>query len=317
MKRAFVTGGAGFIGSHIVDRLVSKGARVTVYDNFSSGRKLFLENALASRRVKIVKGDILNLKRMTAAMRGHDAVFHFAANADVRGGVKDTRIDLEQNTIATHRVLEAVRAVGAKKIIFASSAVVYGEPERFPTPEEYPGIQTSVYGASKLACEALIQAYSNYYGVQSLSFRFVSWIGERYTHGVVYDFVKKLRRNSKSLPILGDGRQRKSYLYVKDGVDGIFRAITRGKGLSQVYNLGHRESMGVDRLARVVASEMGLPKIGLKHSGGARGWVGDSPVVRLSTRRMNALGWSAKVKIEDGIRRTVRYLLDNPEALSR
>ncbi|PCI40750.1 MAG: hypothetical protein COB53_00200 [Elusimicrobia bacterium] len=317
MKKVFVTGGAGFIGSHIVDHLAEKGARVTVYDNFSAGKNIFLKSALATRRVKIVKGDVLNLKRMTAAMRGHDAVFHFAANADVRGGTKDTRVDLEQNTIATHRVLEAMRAARAKKLVFASSAVVYGEPQRFPTPEEYAGIQTSVYGASKLAGEAMIQAYGNYFGIRSWSFRFVSWIGERYTHGVVYDFVKKLRKNGKVLPVLGDGRQRKSYLYVKDGVEGIFRAITRGRGLSQIYNLGHRESMGVDRLARIVASEMDLHGVRIRHSGGVRGWVGDSPVVRLSTRRMSALGWSAQTKIEVGIRRTVRYLMETPEALAR
>ncbi|MFH1724580.1 MAG: NAD-dependent epimerase/dehydratase family protein [Elusimicrobiota bacterium] len=312
---AFVTGGAGFIGSHIVDRLIRGGRRVTVYDNLSTGRRLFLRRHRGQARLRFVRGDILDEARLRRAMRGHDTVFHFAANADVRGGVRDTRVDLEQNTIGTHRVLEAMRRTGARRVVFASSATVYGEPERFPTPEDAPLIQTSLYGAAKASAEHLIEAYGNYFGIQGRIFRFVSWVGERYTHGVVCDFVRKLRRSPRALEIMGDGRQRKSYLDVRDGIAGIFAALRSGKGRTQVYNLGHRGVLTVDAVADIVRAEMGLGSVRYRHTGGVRGWPGDSPVVLLDTRRIRALGWRPKVPIPDGIRATVRYLLDHEELL--
>lgn len=212
IARAFVTGGAGFIGSHIVDRLVQDGAEVTVYDNFSSGREEFLSQHAGNRKVKVVHADVLDSQALIREIAACDFVFHLQANADVRGGIQQTRVDLEQNTIATWNILEAMRVKEIKRIAFASSAAVYGEPDVFPTPESYAPLQTSLYGASKLAGEAMIQAYAEYFGMICYIFRFVSWIGERYSHGVIFDFVKKLAANPHVLEILGDGKQRKSYL---------------------------------------------------------------------------------------------------------
>jgi len=313
----FITGGAGFIGSHIVDRLISIGNSVVVYDNFSTGQKKFIEAHLKNPKFRFIKGDILNLRALAKAMKGSDFVFHLAANADVRGGIKDTYVDLEENTIGTRNVLEAMRINKIKKIAFSSSAVVYGEPKIFPTPENSELIQTSLYGASKLAGEALIEAYCNYYRMQAWIFRFVSWVGERYTHGVVFDFVKKLRKNPKELKILGDGKQKKSYLYVKDGVEGIFFGINHFNERVNIFNLGHKDYMDVKKLSDIVISEMGLKNVKKRFTGGKRGWIGDSPFVHLDIGKLEKAGWKPKVSIEEGIRRTARYLLENPEILRR
>jgi len=317
VKKALVTGGAGFIGSHIVDRLRRRGISVRVYDDLRTGREEFLERHLGHRGLTLVRADILDERRLARAMKGVDSVFHFAANADVRGGVSDTTVDLEQNIIGTHRVLDASRRAGVKRFIFASSATVYGEPARIPTPESEPLIQTSLYGASKASAEQLIQAFGNYYGIRSWSFRFVSWVGERYTHGVVFDFLKKLRKDPTRLKVLGDGKQLKSYLDVRDGVSGIFKAITKGKGRAQTYNLGHHQAVTADGVAKIVSEEMGLGRVRLEHTGGKRGWVGDSPVVRLDTKRIRALGWKPQVPVREGLKATVRYLLERPHLLRR
>ncbi|MCA1960471.1 MAG: NAD-dependent epimerase/dehydratase family protein [Desulfomonile sp.] len=309
--RALVTGGAGFIGSHVVDELVRRGWEITVYDNLSTGFVKHLGPALQSGRVTVIQADILDLASLTKAMTGVSTVFHLAANADVRGGRHNTRIDLEQNVIGTHTVLEAMRAVGAEQIIFTSSATVYGEPDVFPTPESYAPLQTSVYGASKLAGEAFIQAYGEYFGIRSLIFRFVSWIGERYSHGVIFDFVQKLLRNPAELEILGDGNQRKSYLHVEDGIRGIFLAIDRILELKSVINLGHEEYMPVTDLARIVCDEMGLRDVRFRFTGGVRGWLGDSPFVHLDIGKIRGIGFRPSVTIEQGVRRTARYLLNN------
>jgi UDP-glucose 4-epimerase len=210
-----------------------------------------------------------------------------------------------------------MRAVGAEQIVFTSSATVYGEPEVFPTPEEYAPLQTSLYGASKLAAEAIIQAYGEYFGIRSYSFRFVSWIGERYSHGVVYDFINKLRADPSELEILGDGNQRKSYLHVEDGIRGIFLALEHLATPKNVLNLGHVEYMNVKDVARIVCEEMGLERVAYRFTGGARGWLGDSPFVHLDVSRIQACGFIPRVGIEEGIRRTTRYLLDNPWFLDR
>jgi UDP-glucose 4-epimerase len=314
-KKVIVTGGAGFIGSHIVDRLIHEGARVEIIDNLSTGHLAYLQ--AQKGHFAFHQKDILNSEAVLEITKETEAVFHFAANADVRGGMQNTQVDLEQNVIATHNVLEACRINGVKRLVFASSATVYGEPDRFPTPENawYP--QTSVYGASKLASEALIQAYSEYFGIQSFAFRFVSWIGERYSHGVVFDFIKKLQANPSCLEILGDGKQKKSYLYVKDGVDGIFLAIDQSQDLKNILNLGHQDMLAVTEVASIVVDEMGLKDAAFQFGGGIRGWLGDSPIVHLDTTRIRAFGWEPTTSIRDGIRRTVRYLLDNPELLSR
>jgi len=307
--RAFVTGGAGFIASHVVDRLLADGVEVVVYDNLSTGHRQNLATHAANPRLRLVVGDVLDLPALTAALQGADTVFHFQANADVRGGVSRTRFDLEQNTIATWNVLEAMRTTGAKTIVFASSATVYGEPTVFPTPETCPLVQTSLYGASKLAGEAMIHAYSEYYGIRSLIFRFVSWIGPRYSHGVVVDFVRKLRQNPRVLEVLGDGNQRKSYLDVRDGIAGIFLALERAPGKKSVFNLGHDDFINVLEVARLVTTELGLTGVSLRTTGGERGWLGDSPLVHLDTSRIKALGWAPRIPLAEGIRDTVRHVV--------
>lgn len=309
--KVFVTGGSGFIGSHIVDELVLRNHEVVVYDNLSTGYKRHLKTFIDMERIQFVEGDILDFPKLSKAIEGSDLVFHLAANADVRGGKANTSVDLQQNIIGTHNVMESLKINGIKEIVFTSSATVYGEPEIYPTPETFAPLQTSLYGASKLAAEGLIQAYSEYFGIRSYMFRFVSWIGERYSHGVIYDFMNKLRRKPDELEILGDGNQRKSYLHVEDGVRAIFVAIENIRGLKNVINLGHEDFMNVKRLASIVIEEMGLKDVRFKFTGGPRGWLGDSPFVRLDISKIRSAGFEPLIPIEDGIRRTARYLLAN------
>ena len=325
--RAFVTGGAGFVGSHLVDELLAQGHEVTAYDRLSTGSTQFLESPLGlngearNPRLHLVKGDILDEGLLQTSMAGHDVVFHFAANADVRGGVQRRRIDFEQNTVGTQNVLEAMHTNRVRDLIFASSAVVYGEPDVFPTPEGYKGKQTSLYGASKLAAESSIEAYAHYDSGRAYVFRFVSLVGERYTHGVVFDFVSKLHENPHSLEILGDGKQMKSYLYVKDAIEAMLIAWHSGSSLPegsvQAYNLGHRETIDAKTVADLVCDELGLSSTSYRFTGGKRGWPGDSPFVLLDTRKIEALGWRPRVTLEEGVRRTVRYLEEHPDLLSR
>ena len=317
IHRAFVTGGAGFIGSHVVDRLAQVGANVTIFDNFSTGQERFISHHAGNSKVRIVRADVLDSERLNREMTGCDFVFHLQANADVRGGIQRTRVDLEQNTIATWNILEAMRLNEIRRIVFASSATVYGEPDVFPTPENYASLQTSLYGASKLAGEAMVQAYSEYFGITSYIFRFVSWIGERYSHGVIFDFIRKLRDSTQTLEVLGDGKQRKSYLDVIDGVNGIFFAVEHAKELKNVFNLGHDEFMNVLDLADIIVEELGLNGVRYLTTGGERGWIGDSPFVHLDTTKLKALGWQPQVSIEQGIRNTVRYLQAHPQLLDK
>ncbi|MDR3603061.1 MAG: NAD-dependent epimerase/dehydratase family protein [Syntrophaceae bacterium] len=307
--KALVTGGAGFIGSHIVDELIRRDYDVVVYDNLSTGFERHLRLGLTHNRLQLVVGDILDYSKLVRSMKDAELVFHLAANADVRGGKANTHIDLQQNIIGTHNVLEAVRMNQIPELVFTSSATVYGEPDVFPTPETYAPLQTSLYGASKLAAEAMIQAYSEYFGTRCYMFRFVSWIGERYSHGVVYDFMRKLKANPTELEILGDGNQRKSYLHVQDGVEGIFLALKNIREPKNVLNLGHEDFMNVKRLASIVVEEMGLKDVEFRYTGGSRGWIGDSPFVHLDITKIRSAGFEPQVSIEEGIRRTARYLL--------
>jgi len=315
--RAFVTGGAGFIGSHLTDRLLAEGWEVVVYDNFSTGAELFLEGARDHEGFRLVRGDVLDETSLTRAMKGADLVCHLQANADVRGGFLAPRRALEQNVGATFNVLSAMRENRVGRILFSSSATVYGEPVVFPTPESAEMVQTSVYGASKLAGEAFIQAFGEYEEIRSYVFRFVSFIGERYTHGVVFDFVKKLRANPRELEILGDGRQRKSYLHVADGVQGMLTALSKAGGRANVFNLGHDGCASVLGVADLVCEEMGLTGVRYRTTGGTRGWKGDAPLVQLDTARLRGLDWAPTISIEEGIRRTTRYLLAHPGLLER
>jgi UDP-glucose 4-epimerase len=321
--KAFVTGGAGFIGSTLVDRLLARGDEVVAYDNLSTGRQEFLRDALGNPRFALVEGDILDQAAMAAAMRGSDFVFHLAANADVRFGTHHPQRDLEQNTIATFRVLEAMRENGIRRIAFSSTGSIYGEPTVFPTPEDGPfPVQTSLYGASKLAGEGLISAYCEGFGFSGWIFRFVSILGERYTHGHVFDFYKRLRADPQSLHVLGNGKQRKSYLYVQDCIDAIFLAIAKGEGSQEglaegkatILNLGTDEYCQVNDSIGWITGALGItPK--LTYAGGERGWIGDSPFIFLDCARMRALGWAPKLTIQQGILRTLEYLRDNPWVL--
>ena len=316
-KSALVTGAAGFIGSSLVDRLLSAGVRVLGYDNMSTGMEQFLDNARADSKFTFVRGDLLDAARLRESMANIEFVFHMAANADVRFGLENPRKDLEQNTIATFNVLEAMRANGTRKIAFPSTGPVYGEATIFPTPEDAPfPIQTSLYGASKLACEGLISAYCEGYGMQAWIFRFVSILGERYTHGHVFDFVRKLMKDPSTLEILGNGRQRKSYLYIQDCLDAMIQAITRADGKVNIFNLGAEDYCEVNDSVKWITMHLGLsPK--LQYTGGDRGWIGDNPFIFLDTARIRALGWKQKTSIREGVLRTVDWLQNNKWVFDR
>ncbi|MGZ5477423.1 MAG: NAD-dependent epimerase/dehydratase family protein [Thermoanaerobaculia bacterium] len=310
--KAFVTGGAGFVGSNLTDRLVEEGHDVVVFDNFSTGREQFLENALKTGRVTVIRGDMLDADAVSSAMRGCDFVCHIAANADVRFGTLHPRRDLEQNTLATFNVLEAMRSHGIKRMIFSSTGSIYGEPWVFPTPEDAPfPVQTSLYGASKLACEGMIQAYCEGYSMQACIFRFVSILGERYTHGHVFDFVKSLRANPNHLRVLGNGKQRKSYLYVRDCVDAMVLAFNTAPDRVSIFNVGQDNFCEVTDSVGWITGHLRLePQI--EYTGGDRGWIGDSPFIFLDCSRLRSLGWRPTLTIREGIIRTVDYLQQHP-----
>lgn len=311
--RVFVTGGAGFIGSNLVDRLLADGHAVTAYDNFATGRRAFLSEAQRHPNFALVEADLLDVLTLRRAVAGHDLVFHLAANADVRFGIERPRRDLEQNTIATFNVLDAMRVAGVRRIAFASTGSVYGEPSVFPTPESCPfPVQTSLYGASKLAGEGLVQAFCAGFGFQGYIFRFVSILGERYTHGHVYDFIGKLTADPHQVEVLGDGKQRKSYLHVQDCIDAIFQVIATAAGPLDVYNLGTDEYCSVDDSLGWICERMGVtPR--RHYTGGARGWVGDSPFIFLDTAKVRSLGWQPKRTIHEAVLSTVDYLRGHPE----
>lgn len=309
--RYFITGGAGFIGSNLVDRLLKDGHNVTAYDNFSTGQPIFLEEALKNPAFKLVEGDLLDAAKLGQTMPGHDFVFHLAANADVRGGTLATNRDLEQNTLATYNVLEAMRLAGIKRVGFSSTGSIYGEPLVFPTPEDCPfPVQTSFYGASKLAGEGLIQAFCTGFGMQGYIFRFVSILGERYTHGHVFDFYKKLLNDPSQIEILGNGQQRKSYLYVQDCVNAMLTAISTATAPVNIFNLGTAEYCQVNDSLGWICGALNLNPA-RRYSGGERGWIGDSPFIFLDCARIRQLGWKPQLTIQQSIIRTLEYLQSN------
>lgn len=314
--RIFITGAAGFIGSNLADRLLADGKQVVAWDNFSTGQERFIETARRNPNYTLIKGDNLNPSALAEAMAGCDAVFHLAANADVRFGLNHPGRDLQQNTVATFHVLEAMRTNGIKRIAFSSTGSVYGEAEKMPTPEDAPfPIQTSLYAASKVACEGLIQAYCEGYGFEGHIFRFVSILGERYTHGHVFDFIKQLREHPDHLRVLGDGSQRKSYLHVSDCVSALVSATganlaATAKHRVVTFNLGTAEYCAVTDSVRWICARLGLsPRV--EYLGGERGWIGDSPFIFLETARILATGWRPTLSIQQGIERTVDWLASN------
>src|SRR5688572_18028690 len=313
MARYFVTGAAGFIGSNLVDRLLSRGHAVTGYDNFSTGQHPFIAEAKSKPAFTLVEGDLLDESKLADSIKGHDVVFHLAANADVRFGTNHPRRDLEQNTIATYNVLESMRQAGIKRIGFSSTGSIYGEPNVHPTPEDAPfPVQTSLYGASKLAGEGLIQAYAAGFGFTGYIFRFVSILGERYSHGHVYDFYHQLSQDPTKLAVLGNGKQRKSYLYVQDCIDAMLTVLDRSPQAPgvNIYNLGADEFCEVNDSIGWICAKMGVSPQ-RTYTGGERGWIGDSPFIFLDTKKVRSLGWKPKLTIRQGVEKTVEYLAAN------
>ena len=311
MSFLLVTGCAGFIGSNLVDRLLAYGHQVTGVDNFSTGQCRFLDGALAQPNFRLVDLDLLDLNALKQAFSDSEAVFHFSANADVRFGTDRPRKDLEQNTIATYNVLEAMRSNGIKKIAFSSTGSVYGAVPVIPTPEDGPfPIQTSLYGASKAAGEGLIAAYCEGFGFQSWIFRFVSILGERYTHGHVFDFYQKLKADPARLQVLGNGKQRKSYLYVQDCIDAILLAMNKANDKVNIFNLGVDGYCEVNDSIGWICAELGIQPQ-LEYTGGDRGWIGDNPFIFLETKKIQSLGWKPKFGIREGVIKTVEYLRAN------
>ena len=310
-KKVIVTGCAGFIGSTLVDKLLDLNYQIIGIDNLITGQKSFLKHALINKNFQFFKCDLLNLNKIKKIFKESEIVFHLSANADVRYGYKNPYRDLEQNTITTFNVLEAMRKNNINKIVFCSTGSIYGEPKKFPTPEhdKFP-LQTSFYGASKLAGESLIQAYCESFGFKSWIFRFVSILGNRYGHGHVYDFCKQLFNNSNYLKVLGNGNQRKSYLHVSDCINAILISLKKSKKKINIFNLGTNEYINVKQSIKIICNHLKvIPKVSFL--GGKRGWIGDSPFIFLNTKKIRSLGWKPKFTIKESINQTTKYLKKN------
>lgn len=312
MIKNFVSGGAGFIGSHIVDELLKRGEEVIVFDNLSTGKEFFIEHHLGNPKFKFIKGDLLNISLLKRSTMGVDRIFHFAAHADVKSGLVDHRIDHNQNLVATKNILDVMVKNSIKTIIFPSTSSVYGDSKKHPTKENYPFEPTSLYGATKAACESYIHAYTSYYGFNSYIFRFVSFLGERYTHGIVFDLLKKLKSNPKELELFSDGTPKKSSVYVEDGVEAIFKILDKNLGGVNIFNIGHDEVITVDDIADSILNSLKV-KIPKRYLGGKRGWKGDNLFVYLDNSVLKKYGWYPKTSIKTAIKKTVTYLQSHPE----
>ncbi len=322
MDSIFITGAAGFIGSNLVERLLADGNQVTGWDNFSTGHQKFIEGFKNHKNFKLIKGDNLDLKTLIQAMKGSNVIFHLAANADVRFGLEHPKKDLEQNTIATFNILEAMRVNHIKKIFFSSTGSVYGESPVIPTPEDAPfPIQTSLYGASKVAGEGMIEAYCEGYQMEGVIFRFVSTLGERYSHGHVFDFYKQLLKHPDRLNVLGDGTQRKSYLYVKDCVNAMIhiwkhREKNNKNNRVDIYNLGTAEYCTIKNSISWICEYLKLKPV-LEFGGGKQGWIGDNPFIFLNTSKIQSTGWKSTLSIKEAVNKTVEWLSKNKWILER
>ena len=309
--KSFVTGGAGFIGSHLVDKLIEKGHTVTVFDDLSSGKTEFIKHHLENDNFNFAKADLIDVKKVSKEIERHDVVFHIAANPDVRMGAQKPDI-AKKDILATYNLLDAMRENEIKKIVFSSSSTIYGETPPFPLPENYgPLLPISVYGAAKLAAEGLISSFCHTFDMQGWIYRFANVVGIRGTHGVIVDFINKLRKNSHELEILGDGKQRKPYLYVTECVDGILFGFERSNEEVNFFNLGCDSATEVTRIGELVVDEMNLGDVKFKYTGGKRGWPGDVPRFQLDVTKINKLGWKAKYSSDEAIRKAIREILDS------
>ncbi len=305
---AVVTGGAGAIGSVLVAALASDGTPVRVIDNLSSGRKETLAPGIAAGRVRLTVADLRTPEAYAKEFEGAGSVWHLAANPDIRRGTDDPTLDLEHGTVAAFHVLEAARRADVKELYFSSSSVVYGFPDRFPTPEEYgPLLPQSLYGASKLAAEGLFSAYAHCYGQRAFLFRFANIIGAGITHGVIFDFFEKLARDPTRLEVLGDGRQAKSYLRTEECVDAMRFVGAHARDTVNVYNLGTADQVGVRAIAEEVVRVHG-GRARIEYTGGAQGWVGDIPRQLLAIDKIGRLGWQPKRSSREAVTETIQDL---------
>jgi UDP-glucose 4-epimerase len=310
-SKIIVTGGAGFIGSHLVDKLIAGGNEVTVIDNLSSGKMEFIKHHDQDPNFKLVKLDMLELEKLKHAIKGADMIYHLAANPDVRLGAENTKVHLEQNIIVTYNLLEAMRMNKQQNIVFTSTSTVYGEATIIPTPENYgPLIPISLYGASKLACEALITSYCHTFEMRSWIFRFANIVGQRGTHGIIIDFINKLKANPKALEILGDGKQRKSYIHVSDCIDGILFAINNSNEMANIFNIGSTDTINSTEIGELIVKEMGLHDVKFTFTGGNRGWKGDVPKMCLSIDKLQKLGWNPSHSSKSSVSAATRSTLE-------
>jgi UDP-glucose 4-epimerase len=308
VMKIVVTGGAGFIGSHVVDRLIEESHEVVVLDNLSSGNENFIAPHRGKDNFQFHKIDLLH-DNITDFFEGVDEVWHLAANPEVRLGAENTRIHLEQNVIATYNVLEAMRLNAVRRILFTSTSTVYGEADQLPTPEEYPTIPISLYGASKLAGEAFIASYCHTFDMHAWLYRFANVIGTRSTHGVIYDFINKIRSNPTALEILGDGTQTKSYIYVSDCIEAMLAGLkATGKSRVHVFNIGTSDMTSVKRIAELVREAMHVSPA-FTFTGGKRGWIGDVPTMLLDASKLNNLGWKQRYTSEEAVKKAIQDLL--------
>ena len=315
VSRFFIVGGAGFIGSHFVDRLLEGGDEVTIYDNFSSGREWHLEPHAEDQRMKVVHGDVKNLAALAEAMRDHDVVIHLASNPDIARAATEPAIDFDEGTLLTHNVVEAMRANSTPQILYASGSGVYGDIGETEAGEDFgPLVPISTYGASKLAGEALIAAYCHMFDLRGCVFRFGNVVGSRQTHGVGFDFVRRLLDDPARLPILGDGTQSKSYIHVREVIDAVLTALDKTEQPFRAYNVATGDYITVTEIADLAVECVGLEpgSVEYEYTGGDRGWKGDVPVVRLNTDRIRALGWSNEMGSREALRDSMLAML--PEA---
>jgi UDP-glucose 4-epimerase len=310
--RCFITGGAGFIGSHLVDRLLAEGNDVTVFDNLSSGKEDFITAHKENPRFRFIVGELLDLDTLLAVNKDHETVFHLAANPDARRGITDTALDLRLETLVTYNVLESMRRNGIKKLVFPSSGTIYGETPSVSIAEDYgPVLPISLYGAGKLASEGLISAFCHTFDIQAWIFRLANIVGRRATHGVIFDFTRSLEKNPEELQILGDGTQCKPYLHVSECIDGMLYGLRNAPDRLNVYNLGTSTVTDVNTIARTIVAELGRNGVSFRYTGGDRGWPGDVPQFRYDISKMKRLGWKARLTSDEAVRKAVKEIIND------